>query len=212
MGEDLLDVDRREGRGLAQVRLVDLLVAAEQLGVRHDRRVERLVDVVEHLAVDVRRVGVEPGDVAQLGVVVVVERLVLDVLTEDPLAERDVLLGVEDVRVPERVDRVGDRVLVARVEESDGVVLLECENSRLEVLLAGGLTPVGELLANLPLDSVEVLDVDEANHLELKLGQVDRDCRLERGDAHCDSLCSGAIFSQRAFKAYHLGHGLSITP
>ena len=58
VSEDLVDVDRREARHLSEDGLEDLLVAAEQPGVRHHLRVERLVDVAEHLAVDVRRVGV----------------------------------------------------------------------------------------------------------------------------------------------------------
>lgn len=127
---------------------------------RLNRRVEQRVGVVEHRAVDLRRVGVELGDVIYFVRLDVVERRVMRVLTEHRIAELDVLAGVQDVRVPEGIDDVRDGVLVTRVEQGDGVVLLQGKDALGNVLVADLLTLLGEFFTNLPVHARIVLIVN----------------------------------------------------
>lgn len=172
-------------------RVADLDVTTHQPSRSHLSREELQADVVERLGVDRGRVGVQIGEALHLDGVVVVERGVLDVLPEDPLAEGDVLLGVQDVSVPERVDLVGDGVLRGGIEQSDGVVLLERQDALVEVGVRGLEALAGQVLARLALDADEVLGVDPLDSLGLERRQCWRDGGTKRA-LHGFSLWEGA--------------------
>jgi len=95
---------------------------------------EAQVHVREELPIAGACITVELSHKFHLIVSLVVERGMVDVSTNQPLAEVDVFLGVENVSVPKRIDRSRNSVLVARIEDGDRVVLLEGEDALIEVL------------------------------------------------------------------------------
>jgi len=165
------------------LRRLHLVVEADESSVAQSRRIERRVDVVEHRAVDASRVLIQAPYSSDFYGVGVIQRLVVDVLAEYLLPELEVVLCVEDVEVPERVDGVRHRMLVARVEQRNDVVLLERQDSLVEKLFAGRLTLLGELLAHLAAHQREVLGVDARYAREVKRVEFELD-----GGCECTHL------------------------
>jgi hypothetical protein len=168
VGRRLGRAAKREARLFAHIRRTDLHVAADEASIHESLREEGLVDVAEHLLVHAAGVVVELADLGHGNDIVVIEGLVRDVVAVHAVAEVDVVAGVQDVRVPERIDLVGDGVLVGRVEQRDGVVLLESENALIEVLVVDLPAFLGEHLGSLLADATEVGVVDFHHALPLQ--------------------------------------------
>lgn len=159
----------------------DPALGRERLGEELD------VDVREELLVAAQRVLVQRTDDTDVLRVLVVERRVMDVAAGDLVAERHVLLRVQDVRVPERVDDVGNGVLVEWIEYGDGVVLLQGKDAPLQPVVADHLASLQHVRLHLCTDRFEVLRLDALEALDVEIGHGRQMNRIEKPRCTHDS-------------------------
>jgi len=166
------------------------VLAHEALVIEHFGE-ELRVDEHEELLVALRGVVVERTDLAHRRTICVVERLVVDVAIGHIVAEARVLLRVQDVRVPERVDGIRDRVAVERIEHSDGVVLLEREDPAVEPVVDNLHAQLEHVGLDLGANGGEVFSIDARKTLQLKrselagIDDIDQTGRTRHGGTPC---------------------------
>ncbi len=143
------------------------MLAHEALVIEHFGE-ELRVDEHEELLVALRGVVVERADLVHRRTICVVERLVVDVAIGHIVAEAHVLLRVQDVRVPERIDGIRDRVAVERIEHSDGVVLFKREDAAVEPVVDDLHAQLEHVGLDLGADGGEIFSIDARKTLQLK--------------------------------------------
>jgi hypothetical protein len=95
--------------------------------------IEHRAHVAEQLLVYANRVLVQTRHRIDCHRIFRIERLVGNVLTVHGVAEHHILSRMQDVGVPEGVDGVADRVLAGRIQQRNGVVLLQRQDALAQI-------------------------------------------------------------------------------
>ena len=163
---------RSERAGAAGVRfeeavslncLIDILIPfvhADQLRISHFGWPEFRIDSDEKFLHHFDGVAIEPADDPHVIKARMIKRLMMHVLADDTVAELHVLLGVKNVRMPERIDWSRDRMCIRWIEKCNCVVLLEGVDTAIDIVIGEPLPELRKMLAHLTFDAGEIFVID----------------------------------------------------
>lgn len=138
-------------------------VHANQFGIFEAPGPELAVDTPEDLVKGADGVGVQPAHLLDLLRIIVIQRHMVHVLADHLQAVAGVDGTEQHVRMPEAVDGGRNGVAVCRIEDGNGVVLLQGKDAAFEVFVAGSLTTLHGFQSRLLADRRKVDRVQEAN-------------------------------------------------
>ena len=126
---------------------------------------------IEQFLIDAQRVVVQFADKFHLVLAGVMERLVMHVEAENVVAKLHVIDGVKNVGMPEWIDDVRYRMLVAAVHDRHSIVHLQRQNAFVEKLFGWVFALTFENLLGLGPHAGEISPINQGDLLCVKRGQ-----------------------------------------